>query len=89
MIKSTKSTPDNLLLEDLVRAICQRGWRTPAIFLLEAGRPLAFLGGQLLWIAQPALALFISAESIGRLAHLLEDSEAVESLLSRLERNET
>lgn len=40
--------------------------------LLEAGEPLAPIGAQLLYVAQPALSLVAPREVIGRWARLLE-----------------
>jgi hypothetical protein len=73
------------LLNDIAETICRRGWRLPALVALEAGRPLALVGGQLLWLAQPALSLFISASTIGQFARLLEEPAALDSLAARLE----
>lgn len=41
--------------------------------LLEAAEPLGPLGAQALYVAQPALGVFLPAESVGRWARALED----------------
>jgi hypothetical protein len=41
--------------------------------LLEAAEPLSVLGGQCLWIAQPALGLFMPRGDIASLARLLDE----------------
>lgn len=74
------------LIQQIAETIIQRGWRTPALALLEAGRPLAFLGGQLLWLSQPLFASLLPAIRWREFAHLLEDSAAVEALIGQLER---
>jgi hypothetical protein len=73
------------LINDIAETIQRRGWRLPALLALEAGRPLAFIGGQLLWLAQPTLSLIISASTIGHIARLLEEPAALDSLIARLE----
>ena len=44
------------LLNDLTRRIEKMGMTAPAILFLETYKPLAFLGAQLLWFAQPFLS---------------------------------
>lgn len=69
-----------------VAAALQRvGLHTPVLLALDAGRPLAFIGAQCLYIAQPALSLFLSHSAINQLAHLLEEPGGVELLLEKLE----
>lgn len=66
----------------------QRGLRGLAILMLQAGRPLTFVAGQLMWIAQPALSLLWSPRQIGMLAHLLEKPGATDLLLDYLSEDE-
>lgn len=73
------------LLNDIAETIQRRGWRLPALMALEAGRPLALVGAQLLWLAQPALSLFIAASAVGQFARLLEEPAALDKLIARLE----
>lgn len=72
-------------IQQVADTFIQRGWRGPALVLLEAGRPLAFVGGQLFWLAQPALSLLTSTQRLERLARLLEDGDAVDALILQLE----
>ncbi len=69
----------------VVEAISDRGWQDAAIFVLEIGQPFTLIGGQLLWILQPALSLFFSGDLVGRAARLLEEPEAVNDLIERLD----
>jgi hypothetical protein len=62
----------------------QLGLQLPALVVLEAGRPLAFVAGQLLWLAQPMLALLLPRSEVSRAAELLEDPESVQSMIDRL-----
>jgi hypothetical protein len=80
-------TPDTIRFVEQVTAVLHRhGLRLPALIALQAGQPLAFLGGQLLWIAQPTLSLLFPRPLIAQTAQLLEDPAAVAILLNRLER---
>ena len=76
---------ENPFLEQVVTFIQRHGLRLPFLLILEAGRPLTFLGGQFLWIAQPALSLIWPGQWIQQTAQLLEEPEAVASLIARLE----
>lgn len=80
---------DDVFLHAVAESICKRGLGSLALVTLEAGRPLAFLGGQLLWLTQPALCLLWSRNQISRLARLLEEGEAVDSLIEHLQTNQS
>lgn len=62
----------------------RRGWSEPALLLIEAGGPLAFLGGQLVWLAQPLLSLLFSPIRLQHLARLLEEPAALKALHQQL-----
>lgn len=66
----------------------RRGWGGPAQVLLEVLRPFAFVGGQLLWMAQPTLALLWSRQTVGQMAELLEEPAALDALLGQLNLDE-
>lgn len=68
--------------------ISRHGWGSTVATLLENGQPLAFLGGQALWVAQPALTLLFDRETLRRLALLLEDPTAVDKLRQQLTQHE-
>jgi hypothetical protein len=76
---------DQAMIDQLADLICRRGLQTPILVGLEAGRPFAFLGGQLLWVAKPLLSLFFSGREVSRVAELLEEPAAVEALIATLE----
>ena len=76
------------LIDQLARTIRRFGLRTPAIMALGAGHPATFLGSQFLWVAQPALALFVAPNTVRQTAELLEQPQAVQALLSKLEAEE-
>jgi hypothetical protein len=60
------------------------GLGSAALVGLEVGRPLAFLGGQLLWMLQPAMGLLFPKDSISKIAVVLEDPQAVNQLIGQL-----
>ena len=74
-------------LDQMSEMISQQGFRVPALVILEAGRPLTFLGGQLLWLLQPALSLLLPTQKISQAAQLLENPEMVNELIVRLEKD--
>ncbi len=76
------------LLDHIVTSLKQRGLNAAALTLLEAGRPLAFVGSQLLWLAQPALVLLWPGAQVHRFAQLMEDPAAINGLMERLAADE-
>lgn len=79
------SPPLKEAADQVAAALHQWGLQLPALLALQAGRPLTFLGAQCLYVAQPALSLWLSPQSIHTLAHLLESSDGVNQLIARLE----
>ena len=75
-------------INTLATAVRRRGWQTPVTLLLEAGHPFLFLSEQLLWLAQPALSLFIPAHWVRQTAQLLEEPTAVQALVHKLNTEE-
>lgn len=85
MAYSPNSDP---LLDQIATFLKQRGLHALALTLLEVGQPLTFIGSQLLWLAQPALALLWPSVQVRRMAQLMEDPAAVTSLMERLAADE-
>jgi hypothetical protein len=73
------------LIEGVVKKIQRLGLVNFASSFLDSIRPIAFIGGQLLWIAQPALGVFMDSNRISGWARLLEEPEAINKLRARLE----
>ncbi len=84
----TYSPNGDPFLDQIASTLKQRGLHTAALTLLEAGQPLAFIGSQLLWLAQPALALLWPTAQVQHFARLMEDPSAVNSLMDRLAADE-
>ena len=68
--------------------ISQLGLTTPAILLLEAHKPLAFLGSQFLLVVQPTLDLVLPSHVIRNSSDLLADPNQYERLIAILEQKE-
>ena len=73
-------------IEKVSNKISELGLTGPAVVLLEAHKPLAFVSSQLLLMAQPTLDLFFPRNHIRNLADLMADSAQVEALIVSLER---
>jgi hypothetical protein len=72
-------------VDKVANIIFDLGLTAPAIFVLEAHKPLAFVGSQFLLIAQPTLDIFLPRNLIRETAELLADPDELEQLISRLE----
>jgi hypothetical protein len=73
------------LLERLAHRIGELGLTAPAILFLEAYKPLAFLGAQLLWVTQPFLSIMFQPNDLHDLASLMQDDAGTDALIARLE----
>ena len=86
---TTQGLESRKIVEQAAEAIRRHGLRLPALVFLEATRPLAFLGAQLLWVLQPTLGFVATRATIGEFARLLEDPRAIDSLIATLEIDKT
>lgn len=68
--------------------ISQLGLTTPAILLLEAHKPLAFIGSQFLLVVQPALGPLLPSHVIRNTSDLLADPDQFERLIAILEQKD-
>ena len=73
-------------IEKAANKINELGLTGPAIILLEAHKPLAFVSSQLLLVAQPTLDIFFARNFTRNLADLFADSAQVEQFIVTLER---
>lgn len=76
------------LLEKLAQWIVRRNLTTPAVLFLETGKPLNFLGSQLLIAFSPFVQAFFKGEKYHKIALILEKDENVELLLQLIEQSE-
>jgi hypothetical protein len=72
-------------VEEVANQISRLGLTTPAILLIEAHKPLAFISSQLLLVAQPTLDIFLPPNLVRQTADMFADPEQLEELLVRLE----
>jgi len=75
----------NNFVQKVADKITDLGLIGPAILLLEANKPLAFLGSQLLLVAQPTLNIFVPSNLTQQTINLLTDSQQLEQLIQTLE----
>lgn len=85
---TSRERESEAVVEPLAAALIRRGWSRPACLFLEATRPLALLGGQLVWMMQPLLGPYVPADRIAGLASLLEEPAAMDALIGRLQLGE-
>lgn len=72
------------LVEQWAEKICAKGLGVPAIFLLEAHKPLAGIGSNVTVAFQPLLAPLVSL-NVGELAAFMRNVDNVERLTQRIE----
>src|SRR4051794_2692158 len=85
---SSSAGQDYPEVESLASAIKKAGMAGPALMLLHTFKPLAWVGGQLLWMLEPFFgsgrASNGSSPSFARIAGLLEREEQVDRLAGLL-----
>ncbi len=74
-----------VFIDHIAAIIRQHGWQFPVQLALEGGRPLTLIGGQLMWVMQPVLSLFINTDTVRQTAQVLESRAAVDALIVRLQ----
>ena len=72
-------------IDRVTQRIHELGLATPAILLLEAHKPLAFIGSQLVLVAQPILDIFLPPNLMRNTADLLADPDQMDQLIAGLE----
>lgn len=75
------------LLEKLAQWVVSKNLTTPAILFLETGKPLNFLGSQLLIAFSPFIQAFFKGEQYQKVALILEKDENVELLIELIEQS--
>ena len=70
---------------DFTRRITAQGLAPFALFVLEAGRPLAFVLAQMLWVAQPLFRIVWQPQLAAQWAHFLEEPGNIDLLIKELE----
>ena len=75
------------LLEKLAQWVVSKNLTTPAVLFLETGKPLNFLGSQLLIAFSPFIQAFFKGEQYQKVALILEKDENVELLIELIEQS--
>lgn len=73
------------LIERLAQRIEGIGLSSAAILMLEAHKPLSFVGSQAILVLQPLLSFAIDSQTSQEYALLLEQRDNVELLICRLD----
>ena len=84
------------MIDRLTNWILARGLGAPALLFLEASKPLALIGSQMLLLCQPVLGYigptlgwFDDHRVVAEYAELLEDPAVLDRILDRLEHGGT
>lgn len=77
------------LAERVATFIVRRRMTAPAVMLLESGRPLNFLGSQLLAFLSPFATLLFSSEEYDRFVRFLEKRSSIDLILDAIEEAES
>ena len=80
------TTPEDLaLIRDLAGRIVEKRLQAPAVFFLEASRPLSFMASQAMIFLGPLVQAVYPMKQYRRVAELLEDRENVDRLIQAIE----
>ena len=74
------------IIGKVAQEIVDRNLTTPAIFLLEMGKPLSFLGSQAMIAVNPFVQVFFPSRIYRELSVILENRKYVEMLITEIER---
>lgn len=85
VLDDVPESEQHAMLEKLALWIVRRHLTTPAIFFLETGKPLNFLGSQLLIAFSPFVQALFTGVQYQKIALILEKDENVELLIQLLE----
>jgi hypothetical protein len=73
------------LIESLAGNVVRRRLEMPAVFLLEAHRPLSFLASQALLLSAPLLGSFVGFREVNRFGYFLAERDNLGRLIDRIE----
>lgn len=83
---SELSVSEKEVIAKIARKIIDRGFVTPAVFLLEFMKPLSLLSSHAMVFFGPFVTAFMKQDKYYRFTELLEDPKNVEFLISEIER---
>jgi hypothetical protein len=76
------------LIQRVAGEVVRRRLASPALLVLETGKPLSFLGNQALVFLDPMVRAFLAAPDYDLFLKLLEDRSRVERLIEVIEERE-
>jgi len=79
---------DRALIDRLAAFVVRRRMTAPALMLLESGRPLNFLGSQLLAFLAPFVTAVFSEQEYSRFTGILERRGSIDLIIERIEEAE-
>ena len=85
VLEDIPESEQRALLEKVATWIVRRGLTTPAILFLETGKPLNFLGSQLLIGLSPFVQAIFKGDGYQKFALILEKDANVELLIELIE----
>ena len=74
------------LIDRVADFLVRRGLAAPAVMLLEVGRPLNFVGSQLLVFLGPFISLIFNPGELKRFTRLLAKRGAIDALVEAISR---
>ena len=80
------SVSEKEAIAKIAQKIIDRGFVTPAVFLLEFMKPLSLLSSHAMVFFGPFVTAFMRQDKYYRITELLEDPKNVELLISEIER---
>ena len=85
VLEDIPESEQRALLEKVATWVVRRGLTTPAILFLETGKPLNFLGSQLLIGFSPFIQAIFKGDEYQKFALILEKDANVELLIELIE----
>ncbi len=76
--------PERELIERVADFLGGRGLTAPAVMLLEVGRPLNFVGSQLLLFLSPFISLIFNPDELKRFTRLLAKRRSIDALVEAI-----
>ena len=81
----SKEEQRRVLVEPLARRIADMKMEGPALFFLEAMRPLSFIGSQAMIFLEPLVRIFYPSKRYREYAEFFESRENVKFLIREIE----
>ena len=78
------SAQDREMVERLARWVVGRGLSAPALMALETGRPLNFVGSQVLVFLSPLLTQIFSPTEYDRFVRILEKRQSIDLIVEAI-----